>query len=126
MNLKSMEKDDKNLVTLTIELNADELEQAVAKAFKRDAGRFNVPGFRKGKAPRKMIETLYGPGVFYESAVNLSYPDAYEQALRDNNLEPVENADIEVQDLGAEGYSFVAKVHVYPEAEVGSYKGLRL
>lgn len=124
MNLKSMEKDEKNLVTLTIGLESVEFEQAIEKAYKRDAGRFNVPGFRRGKAPRRMIETIYGPSAFYESAVNLSYPGAYEQALRDNDLEPVENADIEVTDIGAEGYSFVARVHVYPEAEVGAYKGL--
>ena len=124
MKLKNIEKDEKNLVTLTIEVDADEFEKAIATAFKRDAGRYNVPGFRKGKATRKMIETLYGTGVFYESAVNLSFPDAFDQAADENGLETVEKPDIEVTDIGAEGYTFVARVHVYPEAEVGEYKGL--
>jgi trigger factor len=124
VNLKSLERDDKNLVTLTIEMDAVEFEEAVARACKRDAGRLNVPGFRRGKAPRKMIETVYGASVFYESAVNLSYPEAYDKAIEENGLEPVEEADIEVTSVGPEGYAFIARVHVYPEAEVGAYKGL--
>ncbi|MDR2670183.1 MAG: trigger factor [Oscillospiraceae bacterium] len=124
MALKAVEKDEKQLVTLTIEVSAEAFEEAVQQAYRRGAGRFNVPGFRRGKAPRKMVETLYGPSVFYEDAVKASYPDAYEQAVEEAGVEPVEQADIEILEIGPEGYSFKARIHVRPEAEVGQYKGL--
>lgn len=124
MKLVSCERDDKNLVSLTVEVDAVAFEEAVSKAFKRNSARFNVPGFRKGKAPRKMIETLYGVGVMYEEAINIAYPAAFDQAVEEAGIEPVEQADVEVTAVGAEGLSFIARVHVYPEAEVGNYKGL--
>ncbi|MDR1157164.1 MAG: trigger factor [Oscillospiraceae bacterium] len=124
MALKAVERDEKQLATLTIEVGAETFEEAVQQAYRRGASRFNVPGFRRGKAPRKMVETIYGPSVFYEDAVKASYPDAYEQAAAEAGVEPVEQADIEILEIGPEGYSFKARVHVRPEAEVGQYKGL--
>ena len=126
MNLISMEKGEKSLVTLTIEMDADTFAKALSMAWKKDAGRFNVPGFRRGKAPRGMIESIYGANVFYESAVNLTYFDAYKQVMIENGLEALESPEIEVQSINADGYRFVARVHVYPEVEIGNYKGLRV
>ncbi|MDR0671067.1 MAG: trigger factor [Oscillospiraceae bacterium] len=124
MALKAVERDEKQLVTLTIEVGAEAFEEAVQQAYRRGVGRLNVPGFRRGKAPRKMVEAMYGPSVFYEDAVKASYPGVYEQAVAEAGVEPVEQADIELMEVGPEGYSFKARVHVRPEAEVGRYKGL--
>ncbi|MCL2747484.1 MAG: trigger factor [Oscillospiraceae bacterium] len=124
MNLISMERDENNLVTLTIGVDADTFHTAVSEVARREAGRYSVPGFRRGKAPRRMIETIYGPGVFYEGAVNQTYLAAYGKVVVEQDLETVEKPDIEVLDIGPEGYSFKASVHVYPEAEVSGYRGL--
>ena len=126
MSLKNMEKDDKNLVSLSMTIAADDFSDATAKVFKRDAMKYNIPGFRRGKAPRGMVERVYGQEVFYDGAVNLLIPDIYERTVEENGLEPVEKPDIEVLKIGPEGVEFVARVHVYPEAEVGEYKGLRV
>ncbi|MDR0293062.1 MAG: trigger factor [Oscillospiraceae bacterium] len=124
MTVKSVEKKEKSLVELTVEVGAGEFSAAVDRAFRKNAGRMNVPGFRKGKAPRKIIESIYGVGVFYQDAVNDTWPEAYEEAVEAGGLEPVERPEVEVEEIGAEGYTFTARVHVYPEIEIGQYKGL--
>jgi trigger factor len=124
MNVKSVEKKEKNLVELTIEVSKETFDAAVDKAYRRSASKMNVPGFRKGKAPRKIIEAMYGQGVFYQDAVDGTWQEAYRQAVEKEGLEPVGQPDVEVEKIGAEGYTFIARVDVYPEIEIGQYKGL--
>jgi trigger factor len=125
MSLKSSNKIETNKYELEISVDKEKFEAAVAKTFKKNVSRMNVPGFRQGKAPRHMVEKLYGEGVFYEDAVNSLYPTEYEAAVKEAGLEPVERADIEVVSVGKEGLVFKAKVTVKPEVEIGEYKGLK-
>jgi len=83
-----------------------------------------VPGFRKGKAPRKIIEGMYGSGVFYEDAINDLYPEAYAQAIEQEKLDAVAWPKVEIVDVGKEGLTFKALVTVRPEVKLGEYKGL--
>ncbi|MEI3140867.1 MAG: trigger factor family protein [Lawsonibacter sp.] len=83
MKVTSVEKKEKSTVELTIQVEADEFEAAVQKAYLKNRNRISVPGFRKGKAPRKIIEGMYGSGVFYEDAINDVYPGAYEEAVKE-------------------------------------------
>jgi trigger factor len=124
MTVKSLEKKEKCLVEMLIEVDKDTFTPAVDRAFRKNAVRINVPGFRKGKAPRKIIESMYGEGVFFQDAVDETWQDAYDAAVEQEGLEPVERPDVAIEELGAEGYTFTAKVHVYPDIEIGQYKGL--
>ena len=124
MNVKSCEKLEKSKVALTIEIGAEEFEAAVAKAYIKQRGKINVPGFRPGKAPRKIIEKMYGTEVFYEEAVNIVLPDAYEQAVAEQKLEVVGYPDVELEDVSANGCTVKCTVAVYPEVKLGKYKGL--
>lgn len=126
MNLKSVEKPEKNVVEIEVEVGAEEFEEAVERAFKKNIGKLNVQGFRKGRAPRKFVEKIYGESVFYEEAVNSSYPEAYEEAIEKAGIEPVDKADIEIISVGKEGYTFKAKVTVKPEVKLGRYKGVKV
>ena len=89
MSVKSCEKLEKSMVALTVEVSAEEFEAAVEKAYRKQRGSIRVPGFRPGKAPRKIIENMYGSGVFYEEAVNEALPDAYSSAVKEQELEVV-------------------------------------
>lgn len=124
MKVNNVEKLEKNQVALTIEIGAEEFEAAVEAAYRRKVRSMNIPGFRKGKAPRRIVEKMYGEGVFYEDAVNATYPAAYNEAIKAEDIDPVEQADIEVKEISAEGYTFIARVHVYPEVKIGQYKGI--
>ena len=124
MSVKSCEKLENSKVVLTIGVGAEEFEAAVNKAYLKMRGKINVAGFRPGKAPRKMIEKMYGVEVFYEEAVNIVLPDAYESAVKEQSLEVVGYPDVEVLECGAEGVTFKATVSVYPEVKLGQYKGL--
>ena len=86
MNVKSVEKLEKSMVALTIEASAEEFEAAIEKAYRKQRGRIAIPGFRKGKAPRKIIETMYGAEIFYEDAINDLYPDLFAQAAEQEKL----------------------------------------
>ena len=124
MSVKSCEKLEKSKVVLTIEVGAEEFEVAVNKAYLKMRGKIAVAGFRPGKAPRKMIEKMYGVEVFYEEAVNIVLPDAYESAVKEQALDVVGYPDVELVECGAEGVTFKATVSVYPEVKLGQYKGL--
>lgn len=124
MTVKSCEKLEKSRVALTIEVGAEEFEAAVNKAYLKMRGKMNIPGFRPGKAPRKMIESMYGAEIFYEEAVNAVLPDAYESAVDEQKLEVVGYPQVEIESVGKEGAVFKCTVAVYPEVELGQYKGL--
>lgn len=126
MSLKTANKVDTNRVELDVEVDAAAFEEAVNKAYKKNIGKMNVPGFRKGKAPRHLVEKLYGTGVFYEDAVNDIYPAALDAAINESGYEYVEDKiDFDVVSVGKEGLNFKAVVTVKPEVEIGEYKGLK-
>ena len=125
MNVKSVEKQEKSTVELVIEIGKEEFEAAVEKVYKKQRGKISVPGFRKGKAPRKIIEGMYGSGVFYEDAINDLYPEAYAQAIEQEKLDAVAWPKVEIVDVGKEGLTFKALVTVRPEVKLGEYKGLK-
>ena len=114
MNLKENKKIDKNTVELIVEVRGDEFKKAVDAAFAKNIKKMSVPGFRKGKAPRKMIEKLYGEGVFYDEAVNALYPAAYDAAVEEAKINPVDNPEVEITAIDAEGFEFKATVTVKP------------
>ena len=124
MKVTSVEKKEKSTVELTIQIDAEQFEEAVQKAYLKSRGKITVPGFRKGKAPRKIIEGMYGSGVFYEDAVNALYPAAYAQAVEEQKLDDVGYPKIEVVEMGKEGLTFKALVSVRPEAKLGEYLGI--
>ena len=124
MTVKSCEKLEKSRVALTIETSAEEFEAAVNKAYLEMRGKINVPGFRVGKAPRKIIEKMYGAEVFYEEAVNIILPDAYEAAVKEQELEVVGYPQVELESCTKDGVVFKCTVAVYPEVKLGQYKGL--
>ena len=126
MAVTEMKTNEDKKVELTITVDAETFGKAVDEVFKKNVKRMTVPGFRRGKAPRKMIEKLYGEGVFYEEAVNNTYPAAYDAAVEEKGIEPVDRADIEVLDVSKDGYSFKATVTVKPEVSIEGYKGIEV
>ncbi len=124
MKVTSGEKKEKSTVELTIQVEADAFEAAVQKAYEKERKNIGVPGFRKGKAPRKIIEGMYGTGVFYEEAINQVYPGAYAQAVEEQKLDDVGYPKIEIVEVGKDGLTFKALVSVRPEVKLGAYKGL--
>lgn len=122
-----LEKIENNIATLEITVSAEKLEEGIMKAYLKNAKKFNIPGFRKGKAPRKMIERHYGEGVFYEDAINIVCPDAYDEAVKEHKLEPVDRPDIDIVEMeSGKGLVFKAEVTVKPEAALGQYKGIEV
>ncbi len=122
-----VEKLEKNMVKLTIEAAAEEFEAAIQKAYQKNKGKMNVQGFRKGKAPRAIIEKLYGPSVFYEDAANIVIPDAYEKAAEESGLDIVSRPEIDVVQIEkGKPFIFTAEVAVKPEVTLGDYKGLEV
>ena len=118
---------ENNDVKFTMEFTAEEFENAQIKAYQAAKDQFQIDGFRKGKAPRKMIEKLYGEGVFFEEAFNIIYPDAMEMAVEKSGIKPVGRADVDLGDPAEEGgLTIIAKVPVEPEVELGEYKGIEV
>ena len=127
MELKNTEKQEHSVVALTIEITKAEFEAAKDKAFKKTGKNITVPGFRKGKAPRKMIEKLYGEGVFFEEAFNILYPQAMDMAVEKSGIKMVGRADVDLGEPAEEGgLTIIAKVPVEPEVELGEYKGIEV
>lgn len=120
-----LEKVENNIATLEIDVSSEELEKGIFKAYIKNAKRFNIPGFRKGKAPKSLIEKYYGEGVFYEDAINEVCPIAYEQAVDEHNLEPVDTPKIDIVDIeSGKGLVFKAEVTIKPEVVLGEYKSI--
>lgn len=122
-----VEKLEKNMAKLTIEVSAEELEKAIEGAYQKNKNKISIPGFRKGKAPRKMIEQMYGKEVFYEDAANALIPDAYEKALEECTEEIVSSPKVDVTQLEAgKPFIFTAEVALKPEVTLGKYKGVKV
>ncbi len=127
MKLVNKTEVEKNVVELEISVPADEFETAVQASYRKNVGKVNIPGFRRGKAPRKIVEKMYGEGFFWNDAVDALYPDAYEAAVKEAGITPVDRANIEITDIAADkGFTFKAKVTVKPEVAVKEYKGLKV
>ncbi len=125
--MSTVEKVDKNVVSFEFTVSADEFENGIEKAYRKNVGKINIQGFRRGKAPRKIIEKYYGNEVFYEDAINIVLPDAYDKAIEENNIFPVDQPEIDIKgEISREnGITFTAKVTVKPEFELGEYKGIK-
>ena len=122
-----VEKLEKNMAKLTIEVSAEELEKAIEGAYQKNKNKISIPGFRKGKAPRKMIEQMYGKSVFYEDAANALIPDAYDKALEECEEQIVSSPKIDVTQLEAgKPFIFTAEVALKPEVTLGKYKGVKV
>ena len=124
MKLTNVEKKEKNQVALSIVVEADVFEAACQKSYRKNASSINIQGFRKGKAPRKMIEKLYGPEIFYDDAMNECIPDAYEAAVKEAGLKVVSQPSITEVDVKDGEFLFTAVVFVKPEVVVKDYKGI--
>ena len=127
MSLISSNKTATNTVELEVAVNAEQFQDAIMKAYRKNVKKISLPGFRKGKAPKAMIEKMYGADFFYEDAINMIYPQAYSEAVDEAKIQPVDRAD--VHDLkineGGAGFTFKATVTVKPEVEVKDYKGIK-
>ncbi len=126
MNVK-IENVEKNVVQLEIEVDAAKFEEGMQQSYKKNASQFNIPGFRKGKAPRNIVERYYGEQVLYDDAINIVCSEAYDNAVEENNLEPVDRPEIDIVQIGnKQNLIFTAKVTVKPEVELGAYMGVEV
>jgi trigger factor len=126
MNSK-VEKIETNVVKLEITVETEKFNEAMKKAYIKNAKKFNIPGFRKGKAPMNIIKKYYGEGVFYEDAINFCCDDTYPEALKDNDVNPVDYPKIDIVSIGEEKeFVYTATVTVKPEVEISEYKGLEV
>lgn len=122
-----VEKLEKSMAKLTVEVSAEDFDAAVNKAYQKNKAKIALPGFRKGKAPRAMIEKMYGPAVFFEDAANIVIPDAYEAAAKESELEIVAQPSIDVVQIEkGKPFIFTATVAVKPEVTLGDYKGIEV
>lgn len=122
-----VEKLEKNMAKLTIEVSAEELEKALQSAFLKNKDKISIPGFRKGKVPRQMIEKMYGPEIFYEDAANELIPHAYEEALDECEEDIVSSPVIDVTQIKkGEPFVFTAEVALKPPVKLGKYKGVKV
>lgn len=127
MNLKSSNKVDTNRYQLEIFVDPKEFEDAVEKAYRKEVGKITIPGFRKGKAPRPFIEKYYGKEIFYESAINSIYPNALDEAVREAEIDVIDDKiDFDIVDIGDNGLTFKATLTVKPEVKIDNYKGIEV
>ncbi len=121
------EKIDKNKVSLEVSVEQDKVEEALNEAYRKVVGKVHVPGFRKGKVPRRILEARFGQEVLYEDALEILVPDAYEKAVEETELEPIDKPDVSIKQMEpGKPLIFEAKVEVKPEVELGQYKGIEV
>jgi len=126
MNVK-MEKIEQNIVKLEITVEVEKFNEALKKSYAKNSKKFNLPGFRKGKAPINMVKRYYGEGVFFEDAINFCCDDTYPVAIKENNLRPVDYPKIDIVQIGEnQEFIYTAEVTLYPEVELGEYKGVEV
>lgn len=126
MSVKT-EEVEKNLSKITFEVSCEDFQKAIDRAYKKNAGKFNIPGFRKGKAPKAIIEKYYTEAVFYDDAINDVLPDAYEAAVKESGLDVVAKPEIDVEEIKkGEPVVFTALVTTKPEVKLGEYKGIEI
>ena len=122
----SFEKAEKSTVKITIELDAKEWKESIDQAYEKTKGRYSIPGFRKGKVPKKVLENAYGEGIFYEEAINIAFPKYYGEVLdKEPSIEAIARPDIDIKDLSENGITLEAIVAVKPEVTLGEYKGIK-
>ncbi len=120
-------KKEGNKVTLKITVDNNKFEEAVNKAYNKTKGKYNIPGFRKGKAPKVVIETQYGKGVFYNDAIDMLFPEVYSEAIKELNIDPIDRPDLDIEEISKDnGLVMVLNVEVKPEFELGAYKGIEI
>lgn len=120
-------KKEGNKVTLKITVDNNKFEEAVNKAYNKTKGKYNIPGFRKGKAPKVVIETQYGKGVFYNDAIDMLFPEVYPEAIKELNIDPIDRPDLDIEEISKDnGLVMVVNVEVKPEFELGAYKGIEI
>ncbi len=122
--MSTVENIEKNKVKISFSVDAETFEKGMNYSYNKNKNSINIQGFRKGKAPRKLIEAQYGKAIFYDDAVNYVLPEAYDAAVNENNLEVVSKPEIDVTAIDENGVSFTAEVWVKPEVKLGEYKGL--
>lgn len=121
------EKIETNVVSIDVEVGAEQVKDALDQAFKKVVGRVNVPGFRKGKVPRGMFESRFGVESLYQDAIDILLPTAYADALKETGVEPVDRPEIDIEQFAkGESFKFKAKVTVKPEVKLGDYKGVEV
>ena len=128
MSLKSCNLKETNKYEIEVFVDAETFEAAVQKSYKKNIGKINMPGFRRGKAPRAMVEKMYGAAIFYEDALDVVFPDAYMSVVKENDLKPVSApslSSIDVMEAGKD-LEFTCEVYVMPEVKLGEYKGVEV
>ena len=126
MTIKSCERNDNSTAKLVIEIDKETFEQNIEKAYRQARGKIFVPGFRKGKAPRKVVEGMYGASVFYEDAINLLFPEAFKEAVESEKLDAIGNPSVTAVDTTDGVLTLTVETDVYPTVTLGQYKGLEV
>lgn len=123
----TFEKGEKSTVKFTINVTAKEWAESIDAAYEKTKGKYSLPGFRKGKVPKKVLETAYGEGIFYDEAINIAYPKYFSQILeKETEIEMIANPDVSVKDLSAKGLVLEVIAPVKPEVKIGAYKGIKM
>ena len=125
--MSKAEKVGNNTYEMEVVIPKEAFSEAIKEAYKKNMKRFNVPGFRKGKVPFKMVEQYYGTEVFYDDAINIAFPDLYDAAVKENDLKPVDRPEVDIKSLDADAdVVLTVKVTVKPEVTLGEYKGIEV
>ena len=124
MKLLNITDAEKNQKVIEFSVDKATFDAAVDKVYKKNVAKLNIPGFRRGKAPKSMIEKMYGKGFFYEDAINEILPEAYASALEESGLDVVSHPEIDIKTIDDNGVVVTAAVYVKPEVKLGEYKGM--